>query len=252
MTLHAHRPVSWRVAAMVGCDSPPCCRVPETSAEWCGTEPGVLRGGVAHAGRSARPERGSRIDHGQLRGHGRNTQRQGNDGGWPPARCGARARYDAVLAACVDRPLAQGRGEGARRAPPRHPPAAVDAGAASCRDQHHRRPDPGAGRAGAGGVRQRRPAPGRRARPRRLGTPGRTGPGCRPGGLRGRSRTATRAGWSRSWPPGRRGRRARRTTGRRQRAAPGGAGGETGTGDPCGAARHAHPLLAVRRGARRR
>ena len=51
---------------------------------------------------------------------------------------------------------------------------------------------------GAGRVRQRRAAPGRRARPRRLGTPGRARPGRRPGRLRRRSRTATRAGWSRS------------------------------------------------------
>ncbi len=82
----------------------------------------------------------------------------------------------------------EGRGQGARRAAARRPPAALDAGARPRCDQHHRRPDPGPGRTGPGRVRQRRPPPGLRERPRRVGTPRRTRPGRGPGRLRlGRS-----------------------------------------------------------------
>ena len=101
----------------------------------------------------------------------------------------------------LHRPTAgQGRGQGARRAPARHPPAAGDAGLPPRRDQHHRRPGPLRGRPGAGRLRQRRAAQGlasttsttwiEQVAPtptRRRGTP--------------RSPTATRSGSSTScWP----------------------------------------------------
>ncbi len=152
-----------------------------------------------------------------------------------------RGTYDAVLAACVDRPLAKVEAEGARRAAAGRPPAALDAGARARRDQHHRRPGAGTGRPGSGRLRQRRPAPGR---------PSTTSPGGY-------------AGWRRTRPPTRSaspsvahshprwvveeltagggGGRARRPAGRRQRAAAGGPGGPARAGDGRRAARHAAP-----------
>ena len=89
----------------------------------------------------------------------------------------AAGTYDAVLAACVDRPLDDGRPAGAGPAAARRPPAAGDArcpthaavGATvelASGDRRRR----------ARGVRQRRAAQGGRARPRGLGRHGRPGP----------------------------------------------------------------------------
>ncbi len=53
-----------------------------------------------------------------------------------------RGSYDAVLAACVDRPLDQVDRAGARPAAPRRPPAARDAGPVARRGRRHRRARP--------------------------------------------------------------------------------------------------------------
>ncbi len=165
--------------------------------------------------------------------------------------CGARhLRRDPRR---LRRPAADARSrQGPRRAAPGHPPAALHAGAAARRDQHHRRPGPGQGDLGRRGVRQRGAAPRRRAGPRRRGSSGwrRTrlggadalrGDRLQPPPL-GRRRAAPRAGRRRSCPT---------LLARRQRpprvtlvARPGRVGAR-------GAARRADALLAVRRRPRR-
>ena len=85
-----------------------------------------------------------------------------------------------MLAACVTRPLDSSRAGRPRRAAAGHPPAARHAGPEPRRHLHQRRPGAARGRPPAGGVRERRPPQGLRARPRRLGRRGGSGPGDRP------------------------------------------------------------------------
>ncbi len=159
-----------------------------------------------------------------------------------------RGTYDAVLAACVDRPLAKVEAkvlDALRLGVHQLLSMRVPSHAAISTTVDLLRARVGQGPAGFGNavLRRvsehdlagwvRRVAPDPAADPRRLrhGRP-------QPSALGGRGAVAG----------GRRG-RAGRPARRRQRAAPGGAGGEAGTVDPRGAARHAHPVLAVRRGA---
>ena len=143
--------------------------------------------------------------------------------------------YDAVIAACLDRPLAEVDPAGAGRAAARCPPAARACG---CRRTRRSATTVdlvrGRGRPRAGRLRQRRAAQGGRARPGRLGRPSRARPG-RTRSATWRPRTPTRAGSSTGVR-----RRARRrprarldaAAGGRQRAAPGHPGRPARPGRP--------------------
>ncbi len=152
--------------------------------------------------------------------------------------------YDAILAACTDRPLAQHRGQGPRRPPARVSSAARDARRAPRGDQHQRRPGPLRVRPRPGRIHQRRAAQGVRLRSRDLAHPHRRRPldpvlPPRLGG-RGADRGRRRRGGDRRAARG------------RQRRPVGHPGGPARTRDAFRAAWQADGLLAVRRRLRRR
>ena len=164
--------------------------------------------------------------------------------------------YDAVLAACVDRPLAKVEAKvldalrlGAHQLLAMRVPDAR-------RDLHHRRPGPRRGRPGPGRVRQRGAAQGLRARPRRLGAPGRARPGADPLGFASRRALATRAGSSTALGRGASGPRDELDALLAADNEPpaGHAGRPARPRRPARSCRGGSrtPLLAVRRGARRR
>ena len=178
---------------------------------------------------------------------------------WWPGSLRRQGTYDAIIAACANRPLEPHRRRRARRAAAGHAPAARHAGRRPRRGRHLGRPGPGRGGPERHRLRQRGAAPGGRAL---ASTPGcaRSRP-TRPtdpiGFAVGRA-APTPAGWSRSSQrrAGRPRRRARRPAGRRQPAAAGHAGRPARAGrardELLAAGGEPTRLLAVRRGAGRR